>query len=113
MLKYKTSLPYKILHFMKHDTNKTLKNDTNKTLKNDTNEQTTYYNEIQKSTIQSVENIKNKLQEKKYNVDVIYDENVDDYGDNHGDNHGADANYKSFLFFFMSSYILYYYYKKM
>jgi len=109
MLKYKTSLPYKILHFMKHDTNKTLKNDTNKTLKNDTNEQTTYYNEIQKSTIQSVENIKNKLQEKKYNVDVIYDENVHD----HGDNHGADANYKSFLFFFMSSYILYYYYKKM
>jgi hypothetical protein len=109
MLKYKTSLPYKILHFMKHDTNKTLKNDTNKTLKNDTNEQITYYNEIQKSTIQSVENIKNKLQEKKYNVHVIYDENVDD----HEDNHGADANYKSFLFFFMSSYILYYYYKKM
>ena len=74
-------------------------------MKDNTNEQTTYYNEIQKSTIQSVENIKNKLQEKKYNVDVIYDE--------HGDNHGADANYKSFLFFFMSSYILYYYYKKM
>ena len=101
MLKYKTSLPYKLLHFMKHDTNKTSKNDTN--------DQITYYNEIQKSTIQSVENIKNKLQEKKYNVDVIYDENVDDYGDNHG----VDANYKSFLFFFMSSYILYYYYKKM
>ena len=78
-------------------------------MKHNTNEQTTYYNEIQKSTIQSVENIKNKLQEKKYNVDVIYDE----HGDNHGDNHGADANYKSFLFFFMSSYILYYYYKKM
>ena len=93
MLKYKTSLPYK-----------TSKNDTTST-----NEQMTYYNEIQKSTIQSVENIKNKLQEKKYNVHVIYDENVDD----HGDNHGADANYKSFLFFFMSSYILYYYYKKM
>jgi hypothetical protein len=109
MLKYKTILPYKILHFMKDDTNKKPKNDTNKKPKNDTNEQFTYYNEIQKSTIQSVENIKNKLQEKKNNVDVIYDENVDV----HGDNHSADANYKSVLFFFMSSYMLYYYYKKM
>lgn len=88
---------YKIFHFTKDVTN-------------DTNKQLTYYNEILKSTNQSVENIKNnKLQEKKYNIVVIYDENL--HG--HRDKHDFVTSYKSLLFFFMNSYILYYYYKKM